>query len=77
MTGNNPNLDHVNINVNIKFGQILSIRSQTVYLNDILTSVNDHSSITNVRKMICNNPNNQCQCIYNIFKILSIMFSRY
>ena len=37
MTGNNPNLGHVNINANIKFGQILSIRSQTVYLKAPVT----------------------------------------
>ena len=73
MTGNNPNLDHVNINSNIKFGQILSIRSQTVYLNDILTTVNGHNSITNVRKMMCNNPNNQYQCIYSINFVLKIL----
>ena len=28
MTGNNPKLDHVNVDVHTKFGQILSIRSQ-------------------------------------------------
>ena len=27
MTGNNPKLDHVNVDVHTKFGQILSIRS--------------------------------------------------
>ena len=30
MTGNNPKLDHVNVDVHIKFGQILSIRSQDI-----------------------------------------------
>ena len=30
MTGNNPNLDLVNINAYIKFGEILSIRSQNI-----------------------------------------------
>ena len=30
MTGNNPNLDIVNINAHTKFGQILSIRSQDI-----------------------------------------------
>ena len=30
MTGNNPNLDIVNINVHTKFGQIISIRSQDI-----------------------------------------------
>ena len=28
MTGNNPKLDHVNVDAHAKFGQILSIRSQ-------------------------------------------------
>ena len=30
MTGNNPKLDLVNVDVHIKFGQILSIRSQDI-----------------------------------------------
>ena len=30
MTGNNPKLDHVNVYVHTKFGQILSIRSQDI-----------------------------------------------
>ena len=30
MTGNNPKLDLVNVNVHIKFGQILSIGSQDI-----------------------------------------------
>ena len=30
MTGNNPKLDHVNVNVQTKFGQILSFRSQDI-----------------------------------------------
>ena len=30
MTGNNPKLDVVNVDVNTKFGQILSIRSQDI-----------------------------------------------
>ena len=30
MTGNNPKLDHVNVDVGTKFGQILSIRSQDI-----------------------------------------------
>ena len=31
MTGNNPNLDIVNINAYTKFGEILSIRSQDIW----------------------------------------------
>ena len=30
MTGNNPKLDLVNVDVHTKFGQILSIRSQYI-----------------------------------------------
>ena len=30
MTGNNPKLDLVNVDVHTKFGQILSIRSQDI-----------------------------------------------
>ena len=30
MTGDNPKLDHVNVDVHTKFGQILSIRSQDI-----------------------------------------------
>ena len=30
MTGNNPKLDHVNVDVHIKFGQILSICSRDI-----------------------------------------------
>ena len=33
MTANNPNLDLVNINDNIQFGQILSICSQDIEQN--------------------------------------------
>ena len=30
MTGNNPKLDHANVDVHTKFGQILSIRSRDI-----------------------------------------------
>ena len=30
MTGNDPKLDHVNVDVHTKFDQILSIRSQDI-----------------------------------------------
>ena len=30
MTGNNPKLDHVNVDVHTKFGQILSVGSQDI-----------------------------------------------
>ena len=58
MTGNNPNLDLVNINAHTKFGQILSILnilSGNGILNEILASVKGHNSVTIVWKMMCNN----------------------
>ena len=33
MTGNNPKLDHVNVDVHTKFGQILSIHSPDIERN--------------------------------------------
>ena len=62
MTGNNPNLDLVNINVHTQFGQILSISSLKILsgneiLKEILTSINGLNSVRIVRKMMCNNPN--------------------
>ena len=30
ITGNNPKLDHVNVDVHTKFGRILSMRSQII-----------------------------------------------
>ena len=45
MTGNNPKLDVVNVDVNTKFGQILSIRSQDIERNKILTSIKGSNSI--------------------------------
>ena len=33
MTGNNPKLDLVNVDVHTKFGQVLSIRSQDIQRN--------------------------------------------
>ena len=52
MTGNNPNLDLVNINTNIKFGQILSICSKNIDL----TSIKGHNSVIKKPKMTGNNP---------------------
>ena len=60
---NNPNLYLVNMSAYLKFGEILSICSQDTnvlsrneILNNILTSVKCHSSMTNARKMIGNDP---------------------
>ena len=51
MMYNNPNVDLVNMNAYIRFGEILSICPQ-----DILPETKEHNYGTNVRKMICNNP---------------------
>ena len=79
MTGNNPNIDLVNINAHtklVKFFQFVpKILSGNEILNTILTSVKDHNSITNVRKMECNIPNLDLVSVnaYTKFgKILSI-----
>ena len=47
MTGNNPNLDLVNINACIKFSQILSICSTDIELKQN-SGINGHNSGTNV-----------------------------
>ena len=44
MTGNNPNLDLVNVNAYIKCGEFLSICSQDIECKQILT-INGHNSI--------------------------------
>ena len=53
MTGNNSNLDLVNINAQTKFGQILSMSSQDI---ENLTPIKGHNSVTNLQKMTGNNP---------------------
>ena len=64
--GNNPNLDLVNMNAYMKFGEILLVKfcqfvlkilSGNEILNKIMTSVKGHNSITNAWNMMCNNPN--------------------
>ena len=56
MTGDNPKLDLVNVDVHTKFGQILSIGSQDIERNKILTSIKGRNSIKILRKMTGNNP---------------------
>ena len=57
MTGNNPKLDLVNVDVHTKFGQILSIRSQDIErkrnsgINEGPSKGNNSS--TNLGKMTC------------------------
>ena len=54
----NPNLDHVNINVYTKFCQLLSICSQNIERNKILTSVKGCNCYKFAKKkMTFNNPN--------------------
>ena len=53
----NPNLDLVNINAYIKVGEILSFRSQDIKRTRNSGANQGRSSGTNVRKMMCNNPN--------------------
>ena len=56
MTGNNPKLDLVNVDVQTKFGQILSICSQDIERKQILTLIKGHNSVKILRKMTGNNP---------------------
>ena len=64
MTGDNPKLDHVNVDVHTKFGQILSIRSQILSIrsqdierkrnSDInIGSSKGNNSSANLRKTTC------------------------
>ena len=56
ITGNNPKLDLVNVDVHTKFGRILSNRSQVLSGNEILTSIKGRNSVKTLRKMTGNNP---------------------
>ena len=61
MTGNNSNLDLVSTNAYTKFGKILIIGSQDIKRKQNYeqnsTKVKSINFVTNVRKMMCNNPN--------------------
>ena len=52
MSGYNTNLDLVNMNASIQLDEILLICG-----NEILTSIKDHYSVTNLRNIMRNNPN--------------------
>ena len=56
MTGNNPKLEFVNVDVHTKFRQILSIHSQAIIGYKILTSIKGRISVKIMRKMTGNNP---------------------
>ena len=53
MTGNNPKLDLVNVDVHTKFGQILSFVLKILSGNEILT-IKGHNSVKILRKMTGN-----------------------
>ena len=54
-TGNNSNLDLVNMNAYIKFGEFLSICSQDIERKRNFCDIKGHNSAINLRKMTCNN----------------------
>ena len=56
MTGNNSNLDLVNVVVHTKFGQILSNRSQDIERKRNAASIKGRNSVKILRKMTGNNP---------------------
>ena len=55
MTGNNPNLELVNINAYIKFGEILSVCSQNIKPKRNSDIYQGRNSVTNMPKMMHNN----------------------
>ena len=56
MTGNNPKLDFVNVDVHTKFGRILSIRYQDIERKQNSESIKGSNSVKILRKMTGNNP---------------------
>ena len=56
ITGNNFNINLVNINAYIKFGESLSIFSQDIEPKQSFFYTKGHKSGTNLRKMMSNNP---------------------
>ena len=77
MTGNNPKLDLVNVDVHSKFGQILSFVLKILSGNEILTLIKGHNSVKILRKMTGNNPKLHVDIVYvdvhtNFGLILSI-----
>ena len=58
MTCNNPNVDFVNMNAYIKFGELITICFQDIERKqNILAQIKGYNSGTNVQKMSCDNPN--------------------
>ena len=56
MTGNNPKLDLVNVDVHTQFGQILSIVLKILSGNEILTSIKGRNFVKILRKITGNDP---------------------
>ena len=56
MKGNNPKLGLFNVDVQTKFGQILSFRSQDIAQKQNSDQVKGHNSIKILRKITGNNP---------------------
>ena len=56
MTGNYHKLDLINIDAHTKFGLNMSILSQDIERNKILTSIKGHNSVKILRKMTGKNP---------------------
>ena len=56
MTCNKCKLDLANMNAYIKFGEILSIRSQDIERKQNFCVIKGHNSDTNMQKMMSNNP---------------------
>ena len=59
MMCNNPNLDLVNMNAYIKFGENMSSCSQDIECNKISAYIKGHNSGTNLQARSC-----QYECIY-------------
>ena len=73
MTCNNSKLDLVNMKAYIEFGEILSICSQNIEENNILSKIKGHNSCTNEQKIMCNNPKLDLVNIYSYIKFCEIL----
>ena len=56
MTGNNPKLDLVNVDLHTKFGRFCRFVLKILSRNEILTSIKGCNSVKILRKMTGNNP---------------------
>ena len=60
--GSSPKLDHVNVDVHTKFGQILSIHSPDIERNQILTSIKGRNSVKIAKNDRQQSQARSCQC---------------